>query len=45
MAEDDRTDDGRALPSTNHPLNGPTRPLAKPVVAVLAMISWLRYDT
>jgi hypothetical protein len=55
MADDDRADDGRALPTTNHPLHGPTRPLARPVVAVLglfvvvalvfALITWLRYNT
>jgi hypothetical protein len=55
MADDDRADDGRGLPTTNHPLHGPTRPLAKPVVAVLglvvvvalvfALITWLRYTT
>jgi hypothetical protein len=55
MADDDLTTDRRSRPTTNHPLHGPSRPLAKPVVAVLGLvvvvalvfvaITWLRYTT
>jgi hypothetical protein len=45
----------RDLPTTNHPLHGPRRPLVKPIVAVIALVvvvavvvlllTWLRYNT
>jgi hypothetical protein len=55
MADDDLRDEQQARPTTNHPLHGSRRPLAKPVAAVLglvvvvalvfALITWLRYST
>lgn len=55
MADDDLTADRRSRPATNHPLHGRSRPLARPVLAVLglvvgvalvfALVTWLRYST